>query len=152
MTTCNTCKTMLGLTRTHEEECPVRASLWCSQCSCYGHLPAECDVAKHVWRPRTLEELIPVDVRERWNITTETLIVWPTEQSLEDAEREIADTNVIEVRYKDGRENGRQQAIIKVMKALKIPTVHKIEGNIQKLRTWAVANGKKVRLVQEKPT
>ena len=143
---------MLGLTRTHEEECPVRASLWCSQCSCYGHLPADCDVAKHVWRPRTLEELIPADVRERWNITTETPIMWPTSLSLEDTEREIADTNVIEVRYKDGRENGRQQAIIKVMKALKIPTVHKIEGNIQKLRTWAVANGKKVRLVQEKPT
>jgi len=142
---------MLGLTRTHEEECPVRASLWCSQCSCYGHLPAECDAVKHVWRPRTLEELIPADVRERWGITTETLIVWPTELTLEDAEKEIADTNTIEVRYKDGRENGRQQAIIKVMRTLKIPTVHKIEGNIQKLRQWAVANGKKVRLVQEKP-
>jgi hypothetical protein len=104
-----------------------------------------------VWRPRTLEELIPADVRERWGITTETLIVWPTELTLEDAEKEIADTNTIEVRYKDGRENGRQQAIIKVMRTLKIPTVHKIEGNIQKLRQWAVANGKKVRLVQEKP-
>jgi hypothetical protein len=36
------------------------------------------------------------------------------------------------------------------MRSLKIPTVHKMEGNIQKLRTWAVANGKKVRLIQEK--
>lgn len=109
----------------------------------------ECDAVKHVWRPRTLEELISVDVRERWGITTETLIVWPTELSLEDMEREVADTNTIEVRYKEGKQDNR---IREIMRTLKIPTVHKMEGNIQKLRQWAVANGKKVRLVQEKPT
>ena len=129
----------------------MRASLWCSQCSCYGHLPSDCDEAKHVWRPRTLEELIPADVRERWDIDTTTPIIWhaPTCRplSLEDAEREIAETNTIEVRYKEGKQDNR---IREIMRTLKIPTVHKMEGNIQKLRAWAVVNGKKVRLVQEK--
>jgi hypothetical protein len=31
-----------------------------------------------------------------------------------------------------------------------VATVHKMDGNIQKLREWAVRNGKKVRIVQEK--
>lgn len=142
---------MLGLARKHEGACPVRASLWCSQCSCYGHGPSECDEAKHVWRPRTLEELIPADVRERWDIDTETPIIWhaPTCRPLtvEDAEREIADTNTIEIRFREGKQDNR---IREMMRQLKIPTVHKMDGNILKLRTWAVAHGKKVRLVQER--
>lgn len=102
----------------------------------------------HVWRPSTLEELIPADVRERWALTTSTPILWSTKPlSLEDAEREIADSNTIEVVYREGKQDNR---IREVMKGLKIPTVHKMDGNIQKLRSWAVANGKKVRLVQER--
>jgi len=67
--------------------------------------------------------------------------------TLEDAEREIADLNTIEVRYREGKQDNK---IREVMRALKIPTVHKMEGNIQKLRAHAVSLGKKVRLVQEK--
>jgi hypothetical protein len=138
---------MLGLRRNHgSEPCPVRASFWCSQCGCYGHRPVDCDEARHVYRPRTLEELIPADVRERWDIDTTTPIVW-MKPSLEDAEREIADTNTIEVRYREGKQDSK---IREVMRAHKIPTVHKMEGNLQKLRLWAVAHGKKIRLVQEK--
>ena len=151
MSYCTTCKSMLGLARKHEGACPVRASLWCSQCSCYGHRPSECDEAKHVWRPRTLEELIPVDVRERWDIDTETPIIWHAPScrplTVEDAEREIADTNTIEIRFREGKQDNR---IREMMRQLKIPTVHKMDGNILKLRTWAVAHGKKVRLVQER--
>jgi hypothetical protein len=99
-----------------------------------------------VERPRCLEDLIPADVRARWGIRTQTAIVWPA-VTLEIAEREIAETNTIEVVYREGRQDNR---IREVMRSLKIPTVHKMEGNIQKLRTWAVANGKKVRLIQEK--
>jgi len=129
----------------------VRASLWCSQCACYGHTPSECDEAKHVWRPRTLEELIPADVRARWDIDTATSIVWHAPAcrplTLEETEREIADTNTIEVRYPEGKQDNR---IREVMRSLKITTVHKMDGNIQKLRAWAVSQGKKVRLVQDK--
>jgi len=140
---------MLGIKRDHGPNggCPVRASLWCSQCSCYGHVAVDCDEASHVWRPTTLEELIPADVRERWAIDTTTSIVWHPNTTLEDAEREIADTNTIEVRYREGKQDNR---IREVMRGLKIPTVHKMDGNITKLRSWAIAHGKKVRLVQEK--
>ena len=104
-----------------------------------------------MWRPRYLEDLIPTDVRERWDIDTTTPIIWhaPTCRPLtiEDAEREIAETNTIEIKYREGKQDNR---IREVMRHLKIPTVHKMEGNIQKLRGWAVTNGKKVRLVQEK--
>ena len=142
---CSTCKSLLGLTRNHDI-CPVRASLWCSQCGCYGHRPSDCDAVTHVERPRTLEELIPADVRERWDIDTATQIVW-LKPSLADCEREIADTNTIEIRYREGKQDSR---IREVMRGLKVPTVHKMEGNLQKLRAWAVQNGKKVRLVQER--
>jgi hypothetical protein len=98
-----------------------------------------------VTRPRTLEELIPEDVRVRWGITTSTPIVWP-KPTLAVKEREIAEINTIEVRYREGRQDSK---IREVMRSYKIPTVHKMEGNIQKLREWAVENGKKVRLVQE---
>lgn len=97
-------------------------------------------------RPRTLEELIPADVRERWKIDTETSIVWMLPK-LEDAEREIAEINTIEIRYREGRMDNK---IREFMKQNKIVTVHKMEGNIQKLRAWAVSQGKKVRLVQER--
>lgn len=138
---------MLGLTRSHDGACPVRESIWCSQCGCYGHAPVECDEAKHVWRPHTLEELIPADVRERWDIDTTTPIAWHGPLSMEDAEREIAETNTIEVRFREGKQDNR---IREMMRQLKIPTVHKMEGNIQKLRLWAIQHGKKVRLVQDK--
>lgn len=147
---CKTCENYLRQYCIHpmNESCPVRASFWCSQCSCNGHLPSECDESnsKHVWRPSTLEELIPPDVRARWNITTSTPIQWKkgSEMTMEDAEREIGDSvgNTIEIRFKDAE-------IRRVMKSLKIPTVHKMDGNIQLIRSWALKHGKKVRLVQE---
>lgn len=148
MSSCTTCLKYMGLQRGHGEgeACPVAASFWCSQCGCYGHLPSACDEVTHVVRPRTLEELIPEEVRLRWGITTSTPILWTTPLTLADQEREIADTNTIEVRYREGKQDSK---IREVMRVHKIPTVHKMEGNIQLLRKWAVEHGKKVRLVQE---
>ena len=152
-TSCHHCKTSLGLTRVHAAgiACPVAASLWCSGCSCYGHTTSSCDVITHVTRPETLEELIPADVRARWGIKTRTLIHYPaaTEITLEDAEREIGEGCVIEIRH--GSSANLDAALRTFMKAQrpKIETVHKKEGNLIKLRLWAVAQGKKIRLVQE---
>lgn len=143
-TPCATCKAWLGLTRTHGSDCPVRASAWCSQCGCYGHRPSECDTQLMWTRPASLEELIPRDVRERWDITTNTPIAWIS-ATLEDAEREIAENNTIEIRYVDKLDSRLRE----FMKANKVRTVHKMEGNLQILREWAVSNGKKIRLVQE---
>ena len=146
---CLTCKSSLGLTRYHAAlPCPVLASLWCSQCSASGHTAITCDRVVHVTRPRTLEELIPADVRARWGITTHTLIVYPTEMSLEDKEREIGDGSVIEIRY--GPSMTLDSSLRTYMKAQrpKIDTVHKMEGNLLKLRMWAVGQGKKIRILQ----
>jgi len=152
MTThCITCKTSLGLTRSHgEDDCPVTASLWCSNCSCYGHTATGCEVITHVTRPATLEELIPADVRARWGIKTRTLIHYPpaAELTLDDAEREIGEGCVIDIHY--GPAITLDSALRTYMKAQrpKIDTLHDKKGNLLKLRLWAVAQGKKIRLVQ----
>lgn len=144
---CPTCRSTLGLARDHGKElCHVRASFWCSQCSCYGHRPSECTEVIHTIRPRTLEELIPADVREQWGIKTETLIVYE-KPTIDVADREIDEFNIIEVRYYDGKMDSR---IREVMRAHKVPTVHKMDENLLKLRKWAHSQGKKVRLIQEK--
>ena len=104
-------------------------------------------------RPRTLEELIPADVRARWGIKTQTVIVWPTpsEMTLEDKEREIGEGSVIEIRHGGPLAIKLDAALRVFMKAQrpKIETVHKMEGNLLKVRMWAVAQGKKIRILQE---
>jgi hypothetical protein len=71
----------------------------------------------------------------------------PRELTLEVAEREIAETNTIEVVFRKCNMDSR---IRKVMGQYKIHAVHSIENNLKALRNWAVRHGKKVRLVQEK--
>jgi len=144
MKTCQTCQDWLHIERVHDV-CPVRASAWCSQCGCKGHRPSEC--GKHImWtRPATLEELIPADVRERWNINTSTNIGWKLPTN-DDAQREIAELNTIEIRYKD-KLDGK---IREFMKLNKIHTTHKMDDNIRVLFNWAITKGKKIRIVQEK--
>jgi hypothetical protein len=97
-------------------------------------------------RPRTLEELIPADVRERWGIDTQTRILW-TKPTLYDAEQEISENNVIELRYKDGKLDNKLR---EYMKSQRVMTVHKMNDNLQILRNWAISHGKKIRLIQEK--
>jgi hypothetical protein len=96
-------------------------------------------------RPATLEELIPADVRERWNINTSTNIGWKLPTN-DDAQREIAELNTIEIRYKD-KLDGK---IREFMKLNKIHTTHKMDDNIRVLFNWAITKGKKIRIVQEK--
>jgi len=147
---CKTCLSWLGRTVVHSE-CPVRASAWCSQCGCNGHRPSECTESIPWTRPATLEELIPVDVRERWGLKTETKILW-TEPELEDAEREIADINAIEIRYREdqGKSLRLDSRLREFMKLNKVHTTHKMDDNILTLRDWAVQQGKKIRFIQEK--
>jgi len=147
---CKTCQSWLGLTRFHDE-CPVRASAWCSQCGCYGHRPSECGEEIMWTRPASLEELIPSDVRGRWGIQTQTKIDWSL-PTLDDSEREIAEINTIEIRYQEdqGKGNRLDGRLREFMKLNKIHTTHKMEDNIKTLRSWAIQQGKKIRLVQGK--
>jgi len=132
---------MLNVEVVHTSDCPVLGSIWCSQCSMYGHLGPDCQTVQHIRRPESLEELIPEDVRKRWGITTYTKINWLKSELLEDKEREISDVNIIEVRFTPGKQD---RCIRDVMLSLKIDTVHKMSDNLNILRKWAVKNGKKV--------
>ena len=134
---CKTCLSWLGLTTSHKGDCPVRASAWCTQCGCYGHRSVDCSIDITWTRPATLEELIPEDVRIRWNITTSTSIQWASPLILEDKEREISDTNSIHIPYDDRK-------IRDFMKANKIHTTHKKQCNLRELREWAVRQGMKI--------
>jgi len=142
--TCKTCHDWLGLVREHED-CPVRASAWCSQCGCNGHRPSECGQEIMWTRPGTLEELIPADVRERWRIATNTRIDWSI-PTIDDAQREIADINAIEIHYRDKLD----AKIREFMKSNKIHTTHKMDDNLRVLFSWAVSKGKKIRLIHDK--
>jgi len=104
-------------------------------------------------RPATLEELIPNDIRERWGIQTSTRIKWspPTE---EDAQREIANINTIEIRHQ-GKKNAalkqrtQDMAIRDYMHENKIATAQRGEDNIRILMKWAIDKGKKVVIIKE---
>ena len=147
-TLCKTCFSVLGAQITHAdgETCPVQATYICSQCGGCGHLATACRIVTHVRRPRTLEELIPADVRERWGITTQTPIIW-SRPSVDRMEREVSDEHEIQIRHQG---NNRDAKIREVMRHYKIPTVHKMEHNVARLRSWAVSQGKKIRILQEK--
>jgi hypothetical protein len=135
----------------------VRAGAYCTHCSCMGHIATECDDGRlMVDRPATLEELIPEELRERWGIDTRTEIAWPAKTALIDLETQIADLNTIEIRYLAGagRESGLDARLRRFMKENRIVnasghTEHATKANMQKLREWAVAQGKKVRFVIE---
>jgi hypothetical protein len=154
---CVTCKAWLRLERVHAGECPVRAGAYCTHCSCMGHIATECDDRRvMVDRPATLEELIPEEVRTRWGIDTRTDIAWPAKTALIDLEEQIAESNTIEIRYSvgAGREAGLDARLRQFMKTHRIVnsaghTEHATNANLLKLREWAVAQGKKVRLVEE---
>lgn len=156
MVECSTCRAWLKVSRLHaDSHCPLRTSAWCSRCSCYGHLPSECDTTQicMVDRPQTLEELVPEEVRLRWNIKTVTPIAWspPLDTSLVTRETEIAASNSLYIIYssKGGWKNGMDSQIRKFMKANGLAnssghTKHAMNDNIKKLREWAVSQGKKI--------
>lgn len=136
---CPICFEILNIVKTHDpiKGCPVRGSFWCSQCSCYGHRPEECDEKSSVRRPRCLEELIPEDLKARWGIRSFTPIVFTRAETLEEKENEIAPTNSILVPHKDAE-------IRQFMRSQKLQTVHKMSENVRILREWAVGQGKKI--------
>lgn len=153
MTNCALCKESLGLTRGHVDDaiCPVRAAWFCDRCGNYGHKPATCDEINHVAPAEFYEDLIRLlggdEELERRGLANTKTPLPPRELTLEVAEREIAETNTIEVVFRKGNMDSR---IRKVMGQYKIRAVHSIENNLKALRNWAVRHGKKVRLVQEK--
>lgn len=74
------------------EGCPWAAETLCERCDHRGHLDLDC-TAVFPTRPKTLEELIPLHLRLRWNITTHTSIKFSPKRS----RSEISDDNTLTV-------------------------------------------------------
>lgn len=137
---CETCFKWLGLRLRHEDGvCIVRAEAYCTTCSCKGHIASECNsLVTHVERPRTLEELIPLEVRMRWNIMTSTPIVWRTTE-------DVSNTILLRYHLKEGPGKlGLDKTIRKYLRKQGITTGKSMNDNSLKLQDWATRNGQKI--------
>lgn len=75
MSFCKVCKRLKNRVVQHEGGCPYASAALCRRCHCRGHFAADCEESWPHWeRPTSLEELIPADVRARYNITTHTAL------------------------------------------------------------------------------
>ena len=72
---CSVCKAPFLSIHT-SENCPFRASLYCSFCACYGHSLDLCEQtpSKDLTQPAFEEQLIPSTVRAEMSIDTQTPI------------------------------------------------------------------------------
>ena len=106
-----------------------------------------------VERPATLEELIPVELRERWGIDSRTEIDWPEGKptDIDLLEAEIAENNTIEIRYsaKGGWDTGLNAQLKKFLEANRLTSIPSLDGKMLRIRQWAVSQGKKIRIVKE---
>ena len=80
---CSVCKAPFLSIHT-SENCPFRASLYCSFCACYGHSLERCEdkPSKDVTQPAFEEQLIPSTVRAEMSMVTQTPIGPSTEASI----------------------------------------------------------------------
>ena len=74
---CRTCLKWTGQSISHDI-CPLKESLVCRRCCSRGHSTSECE-DNNIWHPTCLEELIPIDIKEKYNITTQTEYIKPPE-------------------------------------------------------------------------
>lgn len=94
---CAGCKVLTGQEVTHpNKECPQAYSFLCRRCNHRGHMTRHCTEEWPQWeRPTTLEELIPADVRIRYNIQTHTEIRFEAARGHAGTEREMEGRNEI---------------------------------------------------------
>ena len=137
---CQVCLSYTGISAEHlRDSCPVIPTLRCRRCHCRGHTAADCGESWAHWeRPTTLEELIPADVRLRWDITTTTELVFKAPRGAEGTDRE----HKIEIEV--SRQDKQMRAF---MRENDIPTTHDAESNLQRIRDWATRKGLRLRVV-----
>ena len=131
---CETCKLWSGRHVEHDE-CPLRASLVCRRCCGAGHSTSQCTEMPEL-HPVYLEDLIPNDVRERYNITTRTAYVKPSTPIHPHPIR------CIEVINQD-------KWIREFMKQQHLSTARKREENLERIMEWAAGCGLNIRLLNQ---
>lgn len=92
---CPLCIKYKGKNVTHGPEgCILGTSTLCRRCHHRGHLSIDCTAPHPQWeRPTTLEELIPIDIRLRFKINTQTPIAFSGARD----NSELSDINTIVV-------------------------------------------------------
>jgi hypothetical protein len=141
-TSCNLCLKYKGKRVCHGiEGCTLGASTLCRRCFQRGHLSVDCTAPHPQWeRPKTLEELIPIDIRLRYKINTHTLIQYGGDRELS----ELPDINTIIVpdSFKELSEFVEQHGI-RVEKVTKPGR----KALLKAVKAWGVSHG--YRIVQE---
>ena len=132
---CKTCFTWTGECVEHEE-CDLRATLVCRRCCCAGHSTSECDY-DNMCNPTCLEDLIPLDIKERYGIISNT-----DYNSTVDNKRKTHPIRNLDIINKD-------KWIREFMKNQNIHTARKCEDNIAKILEWAAKCGLSVRFLNE---
>ena len=140
MSFCSTCFSFSGIRATHDRlQCPVIPLLRCRRCHTKGHTAAECGESWSHWeRPTTMEELIPADLRVRYNIVSRTDLTFDLPRGAEGSEKE----RKIEIEV--SRQDKPMRAF---MKDHDIPTTHDTESNLQRNRDWSMREGFRLRVL-----
>lgn len=132
---CRTCLKWKGVTVSHDV-CPLRETLVCRRCCSRGHSTSECE-DNNVWHPSFIEELIPIDLKEKYSISTTTDYVAPVEL-------EIAPhpTRFLDIINDDKwlREFMKNHHVLK-------NTARKREENLARVQKWASDQGLYVRVL-----
>lgn len=141
---CKLCLKYKGKKISHGNEgCALGASTLCRRCHHRGHLSVDCTAPQPQHeRPTSLEELIPIDIRLRYDIHTHTPIDFIQSRSVSD----LPDINKIIIpdtfNYKELGEFLEKHKI-HVDKITKDSR----EDRIKAAKAWGVANG--YRIVQQ---
>ena len=139
---CNICLKYTGKSIIHgTSACALRSSVLCRRCHHRGHLACDCTAPHPAWeRPITLEELIPIDIRIRYNIQTHTAISY-TSSSREESELPNVNTFIVKDTHKDLNEFVRVQGIKFVKKST---GPRKQEDLRHAIKKWGVENGYRI--------
>jgi len=133
---CKTCYNWTGVSVEHlNDECALRASLVCRRCCCAGHSTADCTY-DNICNPTCLEDLIPIDLKDRYGITSCTPYI---NVDLPNKAHPIRNLDII----------NQDKWIREFMKNQNLHTARKREDNIAKILEWAASCGLNVRFLNE---
>jgi hypothetical protein len=119
------------------DTCPLRDTLVCRRCCARGHSSSECS-DDNIWHPFCLEELIPIDLREKYHINTQTEYTPPQKPI------DPHPTRFLDIVNDDKwlRKFMKNQHMLK-------NTARKCEENLARVQKWASDQGLCVRILSK---
>jgi hypothetical protein len=132
---CETCRLWFGKNVEHEI-CTFRSDLRCRRCCGSGHSSSECTINSIAIYPNYIEDLIPQDIKDIYNIISQT------EYNKPEKIIEPHPVRCIEIVNSD-------KWIREFMKHQRLQTARKREDNLTKIFDWAHTSGLKINLINE---